>query len=127
MEEMAVEIAPPTRRKAPPIEPGTATKRSFPASQNRFASLTGPASKGPVKPSMGPNSGLFAHGGWIRGSTVERVPAGELPGPMLSVEDPAVRLRFASVLALLVAFTAVVAACGGATTSDPNQVLSGSI
>lgn len=37
------------------------------------------------------------------------------------------RLRFASVLALLLAFTAVVAACGGAATSDPYQVLSGSM
>ena len=47
----------------PPTELGTATKRSFPASQNRFAGLTGPASKGTAKPSMGPNSGLFTHGG----------------------------------------------------------------
>ena len=66
--------------------------------------------------------------GWIRASTVERVPAGELPGSMLSVEDPAVRLRLAPVLVLLVAFVTIVAACGGATTtSDPYQVLSSSM
>ena len=37
------------------------------------------------------------------------------------------RLRLAPILAILVAFTAIVAACGGATTSDPYQVLSNSM
>ena len=44
--ELAIEVARPMRRMAPSIEPGTAIKRSFPASQNRFAGLTGPAFKG---------------------------------------------------------------------------------
>ena len=44
------------------------------------------------------------------------------------VEDPAVRHRLAPLLAFLLAFTAIVAACGGGTTAtDPYQVLASSI
>ena len=47
---------------------------------------------------------------------------------MLMFEDPAVRHRLLPLLALLVAFTVVVAACGGgAVASDPYQILSGSM
>ena len=51
-----------------------------------------------------------------------------MPVSLPLVEDPVVRHRLASVLALLVAFTAIAAACGGGVApSDPYDILSGAM